>query len=256
MIAAVLAAVALTMPSREALIERWLHANRAHAVAQLALPAHGSVPPLDLDGLAQRELATAGRYRLMQPGVPPAESEPWWLRALEWIGAGWRQLWRAFFGRVHVSPQAASGIGEALLALVALTFVFIVWRILRNVQLSRSAARSTAEPLEALADPRSLYQSACEAADRGEYGNAALLLFAATVALLDRRGAVTVNRSATVGELRRKLRAANADLVAPFDAVAAPFIQKAYAERPIDAAQWRHARSSFDRAMLSLSKHD
>jgi hypothetical protein len=71
------------------------------------------------------------------------------------------------------------------------------------------------------------------------------LLFAATVALLDRQGAVDGTASATVGDLRRELRAGNARLVGPFDAVAAPFVQEAYAERAVDEPQWHRARDAF-----------
>ena len=65
------------------------------------------------------------------------------------------------------------------------------------------------------------------------------------VALLDRQGAVDASASATVGDLRRELRAHNARLVAPFDAVAAPFVQEAYAERTVDEPQWHRARDAF-----------
>jgi hypothetical protein len=95
----------------------------------------------------------------------------------------------------------------------------------------------------------------------GEYGTAALLLFGATVALLDGRGAVAASRSATVGDLRRELRARDAPLVAAFDAVAAPFVEKAYAERRVDEPQWHRARDAFvvlshPLVILSLSKDD
>jgi hypothetical protein len=65
------------------------------------------------------------------------------------------------------------------------------------------------------------------------------------VALLDRRGAADGTASATVGDLRRELRASDARLVAPFDAVAAPFVQEAYAERAVDEPQWHRARDAF-----------
>ena len=93
--------------------------------------------------------------------------------------------------------------------------------------------------------PTALYRLACAAASRADYGGAALLLFAATVALLDREGAVDGSSSATVGDLRRELRARNAALIGAFDTVAGPFVQKAYAERAIDEPQWDRARHAF-----------
>jgi hypothetical protein len=53
MIVAIAAAVALA-PSKDALIERWLRANRAHVVARLAPVPAPTVPSPDLRALAQR----------------------------------------------------------------------------------------------------------------------------------------------------------------------------------------------------------
>jgi hypothetical protein len=246
-IAAVAAAVALAEPSREALIERWLRANRTHSAARLqsgpsASPAQ-RVP--DLRALAERELATAGRYRLTQTLAPPA-SEPWWARVWDWVADRWQRFWNALFSRVHVGREAAASIGDVLLAIVGLVLLVVTVRLLMNLQLARTQTRARSEPFAAPPDPRSLYRDACAAAGRGQYGDAALLLFAATVALLDSRGDVEAKRSATVGDLRRGLRASDAALVAPFDTVAAPFVQRAYAERTIDAPQWQAARTAFE----------
>ncbi len=147
---------------------------------------------------------------------------------------------------MHVGRQAAASIGDVLLLIVGAVFLVVVVRLLRNLQLARSEARSRSEPLATPPDPQSLYRDACDAANRGDYGGAALLLFAATVALLDGRGALRANRSATVGDLRRTLRAGNAALVAPFDAVAAPFVERAYGERAIEEPQWHRARTAFE----------
>jgi hypothetical protein len=115
-----------------------------------------------------------------------------------------------------------------------------------NLQLVRLPAQPQSTPLAETPSPRALYQQACDAANRRDYGNAALLLFAATVALLDRQGAVEADRSATVGDFRRALRTRNAALIPSFDAVAAPFVQRAYAERAVGEAQWQTARSAFE----------
>jgi hypothetical protein len=264
MIAAVAATLALT-PSREALIERWLRANRTHSVDRLdsapriAAKTAGATP--DLRALAERELGVVGRYQLAEPPPPPA-AEPWWVRVWRWIDGRWQQLWRALFGRVHVGKEEAASIGDVLLVIVGLVLFFVVIRLLRNVQLARSAARVESEPFEESPTPRALYKQACNAATRGDYGTAALLLFAATVALLDRRGAVDAASSATVGDFRRELRARNVALTAAFDAVAAPFVQKAYAERAVDEPQWQRARAAFvtlsggSPVILSLSKDE
>ena len=248
MIPAAAVAVALAAPSRDALIQRWLQANKTHSVARLhagpATAANASVP--DLRALAQRELATPGRYQLTRPAA--ALPKPWWVRVWDWLAERWEKLWRGLFGRVHVGKQAAASIGDVLLAIVALILLVTIVRLLTNISLARQAsARLQSEPLSDGPSPRALYRQACEAASRGDYGTAVLLLFAATVTLLDRQGAIAVNRSATVGDLRRDLRGRDATLVAPFDAVAAPFVQKAYAERTVDEPQWLLARRAFER---------
>jgi hypothetical protein len=48
-----------------------------------------------------------------------------------------------------------------------------------------------------------------------------------------------------VGDLRRELRARNAALIVPFDEVAAPFVQKAYAEHAVEEPQWHRAHKAF-----------
>jgi hypothetical protein len=249
-ILAAAAAAALATPSREALIERWLHANRTHSVARLesaasAPPAHAAPAVPDLRGLAQRELGTAGRYQLGTLATVAA-TEPWWSGPWRWLSEQWDRLWDAIFARAHVGRETAANIGDVLLVIVGLTLLFTVVRLLRNLQLARSTSRLNAAPLAAPVDPGALYRDSRDAANRGEYGSATLLLFAATVALLDGRGAVEASRSATVGDLRRELRVRNASSIAAFDAVAAPFVQKAYAERSVDEPQWRRARAAFD----------
>ncbi|MBV8724008.1 MAG: hypothetical protein JO351_12235 [Candidatus Eremiobacteraeota bacterium] len=246
MIAALVAATAVAAPSREALVERWLHANPAHRAERLAGPPSRVRPRTpDLGALARRELSIPGRYRLtLAPAhVPPV---PWWQRAWNWIAGRWDDLWRSIASRAHVGERAANAIGYALLALVGLTLLAVGVRLTRNVQRSRRARRAIAEPLEAGADPDALYREACYFANRGEFGNAALRLFAAAVAALSRCGLIAGAPSATVGDLRAALRARGAPLVPAFDAVAAPFVQTAYAERPIDAPQWQTAATAFD----------
>jgi hypothetical protein len=57
-----------------------------------------------------------------------------------------------------------------------------------------------------------------------------------------------------VGDLRRELRAGDAALVPAFDAVAEPFVARAYAERAVDAPQWSRARAAYDSFVALSSK--
>jgi hypothetical protein len=243
-------AVALATPSRQELIDRWVRANKTHAVAYLqTVPrSRADAPVPDLNVLAQRELATLGRYLLAQRA---AVSKPWWSPVWDWIAERWQKFWRGLFWRAHVGRGAAASIGDVLLAIVGLLLLITIVRLVRNIQITRAAAHTRAEPLGNAPSTGEFYGRACDAANRGDYGAAALLLFAATVALLDDKGAVITSRSATVGDLRRQLRARDANLVDPFDAVATPFVHCAYAERAVGEPQWNRARFAYQELAAS-----
>jgi hypothetical protein len=238
--------------SREALLDRWRHANPAHLHRLLDAPQTGPEPRADLQALAQRELATPGRYQLTTPRVATVRGEPWWLREWARLHDWWSNLWRIIFA--HAPGRSTTlAIGDVLIALVALMLIVVGIRLLRELRIERARSNRNAEALTELPDAQTLYRRACDAAGRGDYGGAALLLFAATIALLDKRGAIALTSSATVGELRSELRARDAALLGPFDTVAAPFVQRAYADRTITSLEWEHAQRAFEALCLPLS---
>jgi hypothetical protein len=245
-IVAAAAVLALATPSRDVLVQRWMNANPVNTLVRLnsGPPAVPSAAVPDLRALAQREFAVAGRYQLAKAPPPHASL---WSRFWSWIGDRLEQLWRTLFGRAHVGPRTAANIGDALLVVLVVIVLYVLVRLLGSVQLARSRSLLRSEPLDERPSPLALYNLALAAANAGDYGAAALLLFAATVALLDGKGAVELTSSSTVGDLRRALRKRDPALVDPFDAVAAPFVQCLYAERSIDAPQWQHALTAFDR---------
>lgn len=253
MIVAAAAALALATPSREVLVRRWMNANPVNTLARLnsgpRVSPSATVP--DLRALAQREFAVAGRYRLSK-APPPHQSL--WSRFWSWIGDRLQAFWRTLFGRAHVGARAAANIGDALLVVLGVVLLYVLVRLLGSVQLARSQSRLRSEALDERPSPVALYNLARAAANAGDYGTAALLLFAATVALLDNKGAVELTSSSTVGDLRRALRGRDAMLVPPFDAVAAPFVQRLYAERIVDAPQWQRALAAFDQLSTSASR--
>jgi hypothetical protein len=251
-ICAVVAAIGLVTPSREVLIERWLAGNPAHASIRLESRGAAAAPSFDLRALAERELNTPFRYQLTGPPGTVTE-EPLWVRALQWLGDRWQEISRRLFGRIHVSSSQAAGIGVALLIVIGLGLALVAVLLARAVMRTRSPASVASAPMESPADPQAWYREACDAASRGDYGGASLLLFAATVALLAQRSTISVRRSATVGDLRRDLRAENAKLVPSFDTVAGAFVERAYAEREVDEPRWRRAREAFDALRLALS---
>lgn len=204
-----------------------------------------AMPPTALlRKLAAAELAVPGRYRL-GAARPSPKQLAWWQEVLRWVYDRWTQFWNAAFGRVHIGPRGAIAIGDILIAATVLVLVIVGLRLLSDLRIARRDRVRSSEPLEAVADAATLYRSACEAARGGDYAAASRQLFAASVRALDVRGCVQDERSATVGELRRRLRERETPLVAAFDDVARPFVTTVYAERAVDRHDWERARTAY-----------
>jgi hypothetical protein len=197
----------------------------------------------DFTAAARRELATPGRYQLSVKVAPPPQPTLW-EQLWQWAGDRLRDIWNALNDRVHIGPSGAVAIGDVLIGLAVLVLVFVVIRLLAEFQIDRRRAAAV-EALGAPRDARVLYERATAAAQKGDFTAASRLLFAATVVALDLRGVVTEDPSATVGDLRRALRSRQTELVPPFDAVAAPFVASAYAERAIEPVDWDRAHAAF-----------
>jgi hypothetical protein len=225
---------------REALIARWASASHQSRLL-LATNTHVAPPP-NLRELAARELATPGRYHLSNLTAPP--QTPVWMRALTWLRDRWVDLWQAVYGHAHLGRGTAIVIGDVLVMAVVLVIAFVGLRLMTTVVLERRRRSASSEPLAPAHDAAAMYAAACDHARQGDYTRASRLLFAATVAVLSRRGLVHDDRSATVGEFRRALRADDV-LVASFDAVSSAFVTSAYAERPVRPSQWERARAAF-----------
>ena len=200
-------------------------------------------PPADLKRRVSAELSVAGRYRLALERPQPARRSLW-LEFWQWVRDRWNDLWRAAFGRARFGPGGAVVAGDVLVALVALVLLVVGFRLLSSLAVERRAKDGPRR----LATPRSAseyYAAACACARDGDYARASAVLFAAAVASLSARGVVREDRSATVGDLRRILRAENGGLVAPFDDVASAFVAGTYAERQLALGEWERARSSY-----------
>ena len=260
-------ALALVTPAppaeqRDALVARWtaaqqktiasIHDPKRRAAAQQRFDGESrqltqapqSPPGVDVVALAKRELATRGRYQLAV-GKNVAEVKPWWQRAIDWLGDRWNDLWKAVFGRAHMSQGTAQTVGTLLIAVFVLVLVLIAVRLFANVELERRKRAQSVEALDGLAGAQVLYARACRSAETGAYGDAAKLLFAATVAALDMRGDVRHRTSATVREMRGTLRARGGHSVANFDAIARPFVTSAYAEREVRSDEWEAACTAY-----------
>jgi len=254
----------MTPTAADAAAARWLAVNRAavvathdakaRAAAQKALDATlarmraGATvapPPPGLQAAAARELAS-GRYDLAARTVRPAEKSLW-DRFWEWFWKQWDRIWKATAGRVHLGSTAWNAVGWVLLLAAFGALVYVAVRLLSAVQVDRERRRGVSTPLEAGRNARVLYAQALALARDGAYAQAARTLFVAAVTALDLRGLMRDDASATVGELRRALRARDAAMLPPFDEIAGPFVAAAYAERDIVEAEWERALDGYHR---------
>jgi hypothetical protein len=233
-----------TPASDGAWFDRWAHASRvplAHARRLHDTAAHPP-PTALLRALVARELATPGKYRLRTNRVAPAASPAWWLALWRWIARTWNAFWkRLFLGALRSGWGAWTG--DAILIVAGLAMLIAaVWAI-TGVRFDRVRRRARAEGERSQAPD--LFARACELARKNDRSGAVRLLFGATTALLDRRGVLRENRSATVREVRAELRARQPALVEAFDDVATAFVVSAYAERTIGEPEWERARHGY-----------
>ncbi len=195
-------------------------------------------PPIDPALAARSELATPFRYHLQ---VQPPPTEPWWLRAWDWIVD--------FFNRLFSHARGGHAIGVAIADVLVVAIVALVLYLVVRLVLAAAPRRRRREMgVEALAaerDEHRLAREAFAAAERGEIGLAVRLLFAASVTLLDLRGAIHDDVSATVGELRRAVRPLGDAVAAPFGEIASAYVTSVYAERPVEGAAWSRAYAAY-----------
>ncbi len=219
--------------------ERRFEAERRALVGP---PAAG--PPASIGKAVTRELAVPGRYHLTERPEPPLRPT-WWQQLWSWLVDRWKELYQRLFGRAKVGATQAAFIGYTIAALAALLLVAVGWRLVASLQFSRGSGARDVTALGNAPDASALYRAACRSADSGEFGHAAKLLFGAAVASLHLRGEIDARRSATVGELRRSLRARDGARAQQFDAIARPFVASAYAGRAVGGDEWIAARDAY-----------
>jgi hypothetical protein len=242
---------------------RWLSANqlaiarihspqeRAHARKEFATTlARMNAPAVtpataDLRAAAAAELVHPGRYQLADRFLKP-RPKTLWERFWQWASDTWNRMWNALFGRVHLGRSGSLALGDALIAVAGAALLFAIFRLLVNLQIEREARNRTSyQALDAQRSAYALYARASSLAAQGAFAEAIRTLFAAAVVALDLRGIVHDHVSATVGDMRRELRARDASLASPFDRVAREFVAAAYAEQPMEAQDWESAREGY-----------
>jgi hypothetical protein len=199
--------------------------------------------PLALAQSVRSELDMPGRYQLHPQEAPIRRS--WWAIAFGWFVDRWDAFLKALSKRIHLGPSGSAAIGDVLVVVALLLVAIVAGRMLAVLHIERERRRMRLQPLGSQRSAHALWLQACEAAQRGAYGAAVRTLFAATVTLLDLRGVVHDDASATVNELRRAVRERNAAVESPFVEIARAYTSAAYAERPVDAALWETANAAY-----------
>jgi len=179
---------------------------------------------------------------------PPAVQAhaSWWQLFAQWLGDRWNDFFHRLFPHLRINAHGAAIAGDlVVLACVAIVAIAAV-RLLSSLQSLHERRPASIGLTVPARSAHALLVAAMQSAESSAYGHAVRLLFAAAVTLLDLRGIVTEERSATINELRRALHTRNAAAEAPFLELARAYTSAAYAERPVDAALWQHAKSAYD----------
>ncbi len=203
-------------------------------------------PPHDIVRAVRQELATPGRYHLHEAAV----RRTWLQIVAQWVYDRYAAFAHALSARLKVGPAAVSIFGDLLVIVVVLLVAYVAALLLVSMQLERSA-RARAIALGPARSAHALARRAADAASQGRYDAATRLVFAAGVTLLDLRGVVHDDASATINELRRTLRGSPAE--EPFVALARVYASTAYAEEPASEETWNAARTAYDRLNASVA---
>ena len=199
-------------------------------------------PPIDVTQAVRAEFAVPGRYQLGQ-AAPPHRTLLG--LAFQWLYDRWSDLWNALASHLKIGPGGAAILGDLLVAAcvaaIAIVGAHLLLRLqyegMRNQQVTSLAPPRSAHALAALAT---------QAANAGDFARAVRLLFMAAVTLLDLRGIMRDERSATVNQLRRRLRERDGALEPAFVEIARLYTAAAYAQTPADPQAWQRARAAYD----------
>ncbi len=168
----------------------------------------------------------------------------------QWLVDRWNDLFQQLVRHVKIGPRGASLIGDALVIACALAIAALCAHLLTQFQLERTRRTRVVE-IAPVRSAHALAALAVQAAEGGDYARAVRTLFMAMVTLLDLRGIVHDERSATVNELRRALHERAGGLEPAFVEVARLYTSAAYAQAPVDEVAWQRARAAYDRLAAS-----
>ncbi|HEX8805324.1 MAG TPA: hypothetical protein VF741_00190, partial [Candidatus Aquilonibacter sp.] len=168
-------------------------------------------PPVDITRAVRAELAVPGRYHL----TISAQHQSIFDQVLQWLWDRWSDFFRALTSHIKIGPQGTSLIGDAVIVVCVVAIAAIAAHLLTQLQYERSR-RERAIGLQPARSAHALAAAASAAARDGDFARAIRLTFIAAVTLLDLRGVMRDERSATINELRRALHERDDELDGPF----------------------------------------
>ena len=209
-----------------------------------------SISPLhDVDGVAKKVLSDPA-YAVAH-AAPPAQQKQSWLDILLKRLA---ELWSKFLGRAAASGSSSVALGDIIaiiaVAAAAAALIYLIVRVAQTLVARRSRRRGEEQigtEIAAPGDPDLSYAAARRAASEGSYGRAVVLLFQASLVVLDRSGRVAYDPARTAGEYRRAVRLTAARASSPFDELARAFTDVAYADKDATEREWMSADASYSR---------
>ncbi|PZR59636.1 MAG: hypothetical protein DLM50_00555 [Candidatus Meridianibacter frigidus] len=181
-----------------------------------------------------------------------SQPESWLVRAWNWFTDRWSRLLRLLFSRGQ-GGTLASGLGDLILLLAGLGFLYFLARIAYAYVRPQGAAATGSIPMRRTPTSDDLYVQAQGAARSGEYVRAVALLFQAALAALGLNNERAL-RPETVGALRRRVRANSAELSISFDVIAKALTAAIYAERPMGEADFATSSRAFERLRHSAGQ--
>jgi hypothetical protein len=206
-------------------------------------------PPHDIVKTVRAELATPGLYHLHPTAT--AQPSPFWI-ALQWLYERYIAFEHALAAKLKLGAGARDLLGDALVLLCVLVVGIALARLLASLQ-GEYGARGAPSPLARSRSAHAIVIAAGDAAASEDYARAVRLLFTAAVVLLDMRGVLSDEESATINELRRAFHRRGRGDEAAFEEIARLYTDAAYAESLLDARAWTRAHDAYQSLSRSLS---
>ena len=192
-------------------------------------------------------------YRVKSSGNASPPTESIWARMLDWLYERLNALFTKLAGAMQGAPALGTIFAVALIGAAVALLALIGYRFASGLaQRRRREESDLGEALPASAGAETLLAAAHDAAARGGFARAIVLLFQTALVVLDRRKGIAFDPARTAGEYRRLVRRNAGPLAADFDVLAGSFSFAAYADAPATQSDWDRAALAFaglDRAI-------